>query len=212
MELISLIQNPLITSVPVNGKYIAFTFDDGPDLNYTEQILELFQAVNGKATFYMIGSQIEKNEHIAKLVHQHGHEIGNHTYSHPYLTRLTVEECQQELVRTSELIEGITGQKPTTFRPPYIDYNDEVGQIASELQYQSIGAINSNAKDWNAPGVQFIVDKTLEALHNGGILLFHDGGGDRSQTVEAVRILIEHLTQQGYTLVTVQQLLERATN
>lgn len=198
----------VINEVPVREKAVAFTFDDGPNPLYTPQVLEIFREVQGKATFFMIGTQIEKSVETAKIVHEQGHEIGNHTYTHPHLPELSSEECRRELQLTEALIQQVTGAKPRVFRPPYLATSDEVAAItAGEFNYPAIGAVNGAATDWEMPGVAHIVEKTREQVRPGSILLFHDGFDDRSQTVEAVRILAAELTTAGYRLVTVSELL-----
>ncbi|MBM6996240.1 polysaccharide deacetylase family protein [Paenibacillus sp. DXFW5] len=198
----------VINEVSLREKAVAFTFDDGPNPIYTPQVLEIFQEVQGKATFFMIGTQIEKSLETAKAVHEHGHEIGNHTYSHPHLPELSSEEVRREMQLTEELIQQVTGAKPKVYRPPYIDTSEEVAAItAGEFGYPAIGAVNGAATDWEMPGVAHIVEKTREQIRPGSILLFHDGFDDRSQTVEAVRILAAELTAAGYRLVTVSELL-----
>lgn len=202
-------QSP-IHHIPVNEKIIAFTFDDGPNPLYTPQILEIFEQYNGKATFFVIGNQIEKHPEIARMVHEQGHELANHTYTHPAMAELNEEQLQQEVLQAEKLIEDITGKKPQSFRPPYFSYNDTVAEYLSSLSYNVFGAVNTEALDWEQPGIQHIVDKTKETVAPGSILIFHDGFGDRSQTVEAVRILAAELTAEGYSFVTANELLARA--
>lgn len=198
----------VINEVSVREKAVAFTFDDGPNPLYTPQVLEIFREVQGKATFFMIGTQIEKSLETAKAVHEQGHEIGNHTYTHPHLPELSSEEVRRELQLTEELIRQVTGAKPKVYRPPYIDTSEEVAAItAGEFGYPAIGAVNGAATDWEMPGVAHIVEKTQEQVRPGSFLLFHDGFDDRSQTIEAVRILAAELTAAGYRLVTVSELL-----
>ncbi|WP_018750148.1 polysaccharide deacetylase family protein [Paenibacillus sanguinis] len=201
----------VITRVPTIEKAIAFTFDDGPNPLYTPQVLDIFASCQGKATFFMIGQQIEQSTDTALAVHTQGHEIGNHTYSHPSLPKITPDECREELRQTESLIVQLTGSKPRVFRPPYVAFNEQVAAISrGEFGYPAIGAVNGAATDWEMPGVQHIVDKTREEIQPGSILLFHDGFDDRSQTIDAVRILTEELTAEGYKLVTVSELLQLA--
>lgn len=205
-----MIQLSLVHQVPTDEKVIAFTFDDGPHPLYTKQLLDIFQRVSGKATFFMIGQEIDAFEDIAKEVHNAGHEIANHTNSHLDLTRLTLEEARVELQQGDERIRRVTGKPVMNFRPPYFSVNDDILSLAAEHGYHSIGAVNGEAKDWEQPGVDFILNHTRPTVGNGSIFLFHDGYGDRFQTVEAVRVLVEELTADGYRLVTVSELLEYA--
>ncbi|WP_019637500.1 polysaccharide deacetylase family protein [Paenibacillus fonticola] len=188
-------------------KVVAFTFDDGPNPVYTHQLLDIFRQASSKATFYMIGNQIEQHRELVRTVVSEGHEIGNHTYTHPYMSRLCEQECINEVVWTEELIIETVGVKPQTFRPPYFDYNEQAAQFIRSRGYTIVGAVNGEAMDWEQPGVQHIVDKTKEKVSPGSVLLFHDGFGDRSQTVEAVRILVRELLAEGYRLVTVSDLI-----
>lgn len=197
----------IIHEVSTEGKAVAFTFDDGPNPVYTPQILEIFREAGARATFFMIGEQMEANPDVVRAVHAEGHEIGNHTYSHPALPEIGEASCRDELARTEVLIEGIIGRKPWVFRPPYFAYDEMVETVAGEFGYEVIGAVNGAAKDWGMPGVDHIVGTTREVLRPGSILLFHDGYEDRSRTVEAVRILVSELREKGYDLVTVSELL-----
>lgn len=200
----------IIHRVNISSKAIAITFDDGPNPKYTPELLALFAEVNGKATFFMIGEQIKANPELAVAVHEQGHEIGNHTYTHPYLTQVDSAQCLDELQRTDQLIQEITGKKPQTFRPPFFDYNDKVNDIIKSFNYSMIGATNMETRDWEQPqpGVEHIINKTIDNTQNGSVLLFHDGYGDRSQTIEAISILLPKLAAEGYQFVTVSELLQ----
>ncbi|CAN7508047.1 polysaccharide deacetylase family protein [Paenibacillus sp. LjRoot153] len=198
----------IIQQVSTTHKAVAFTFDDGPNPEYTPQLLDIFDEVSGRATFFMIGKQIELYPETALDVHVRQHEIGNHTYSHPFMTQISLEECERELLVTDSIITQVTGTRPVVMRPPYLDYNPEVHEITAKIGYPVIGALNGSARDWEMPGVEHILEVTRAQIGCGSILLFHDGFGDRSQTIEAVRILAKELTEQGYRLVTVSELLQ----
>ena len=202
----------IINQVQTDQKVIAITFDDGPNPYYTPQILEIFQKVSGKATFYMIGQQMNEQPAIVEAVVEQLHEIGNHTYSHPKLTELNQDNASKELNQTDMFIREMTGESPATFRPPYLDFNERVASLTEKLDYKVIGALNLDAQDWEQPGVDHILETTRKHIKNGSILIFHDGFGDRSQTIEAVRILVNELHTQGYRLVTVSELLRLAKN
>ncbi|MDN3017115.1 polysaccharide deacetylase family protein [Paenibacillus sp. BSR1-1] len=197
----------MINEVPASNKVVAITFDDGPNPIYTPQVLEIFSEASGKATFFMIGEQMGKFPEVVKKVAAQGHEIGNHTYTHPYLSQLTQEECLEEIERNESLVEELVGRTPVVFRSPYLDYNHETLSLLERKSYPMIGALNLEAQDWEQPGVDHILAKTRDCVRNGSILLFHDGYGDRSQTIEAVRILVAELSSQGYQFVTVSSLL-----
>ncbi|WP_438434984.1 polysaccharide deacetylase family protein [Gorillibacterium sp. sgz500922] len=196
----------LVHQVATQEKAVAFTFDDGPHPVYTKQLLDIFRRANGKATFFMIGQELDAYGEIAAEVHAAGHEIANHTWSHPDLTKLTLEEARAEVEKMDEKIRRITGKPVLTFRPPYFAVNEDILSLAADMGYQSIGAVNGEAKDWEQPGVEYILDHTRRVLGKGSILLFHDGYGKREQTIEAVRVLVEELAAEGYRFVTVSEL------
>lgn len=198
----------VINKVSTSEKVVAITFDDGPNPVYTPQVLEIFEAVSGKATFFMIGEQLEKHPEVAKLVAEKGHEIGNHTYTHPNLTELSEADAHKELAQTESKIEELIGAKPTIMRPPFFGFNEYVQKVVDQFDYPVIGALNGEATDWEMPGVDPIYSKSLKHADNGSILIFHDGFGDRSQSVEAVRLLVNKLHGQGFQFVTVSELLK----
>ncbi|MCK6077675.1 polysaccharide deacetylase family protein [Paenibacillus silvae] len=201
-------EQSIIEQVSVQEKVVAFTFDDGPHPVYTPQVLDIFRRAGGHATFFMIGEEMEAHPDIAAEVHREGHEIANHTYTHPNLTELTLEEAGEELRRAEQLVQKVTGGSARSFRPPYFGVNDDILALAAERGYRTIGAANGAARDWDNPGTQHIVEHSRSAVKPGSVLIFHDGYGDRSQTVEAVRVLVEELTADGYRLVTVSELLD----
>ncbi|MDT9722264.1 polysaccharide deacetylase family protein [Paenibacillus sp. ClWae2A] len=203
-----MLSTALIVQESVREKVVAFTFDDGPHPVYTPQVLEIFRRAGGRATFFMIGQEMENHPEIAAEVHREGHEIANHTYTHPDLTKLTLEEAGEELQRAENLVQEVTGEPARCFRPPYFGVNDDILSLAAERGYRTIGSVNGDARDWDNPGVEHILERTRSAVKPGSVLIFHDGYGDRSQTVEAVRVLVEELAGEGYRLVTVSELLD----
>ncbi len=205
-----MVKPAMVHRVPTTARVVAFTFDDGPHPVYTPQLLDIFRQARGKATFFMIGQQMDAHRATAAAVHAEGHELGNHTLTHPRLTQLTPDAARAELVQTDERIQRITGVPVRTFRPPFLDVNDKILALAAELGYWSIGAVNLGTRDWEQPGIAHIVEQTRESVGSGSILVFHDGFGDRSQTVEAVRILVAELAAQDYRFVTVSELLALA--
>jgi peptidoglycan-N-acetylglucosamine deacetylase len=200
----------MINEIHTSKRVVAITFDDGPNSAYTPQILDIFSKAKGKATFFMIGEQMINHPEVVKQVVDQGHEIGNHTFTHPKLSQLSIEDCREEIDQTEKLIEEMTGQRPVVFRPPYLDYNQDTVSIVQQKGYSMIGALNLEAQDWEQPGVEHIFEKSREVVKNGSILIFHDGFGDRSQTIEAVRKLVSELKAQNYHLVTVSELLKRS--
>ena len=206
-----MVRTAMLHRVPTTAQAVAFTFDDGPNSRYTPQVLDIFRHAGGKATFFMIGQQIDAHPATAAAVHAAGHELGNHTLTHPRLTQLAPDAVRAELVQTDERIQRITGAPVSTFRPPFLEVNDEILVLAAKLGYWSIGAVNLGTRDWEQPGIDHILEKTREYIRSGSILVFHDGFGDRSQSVEAVRILVAELAAQDYRFVTVSGLLAIAS-
>ncbi len=206
-----MVKPAILHQVPTTTRVVAFTFDDGPNPVYTAQLLDIFRHARGKATFFMIGQHIDAYPATAAAVHAEGHELGNHTLTHPKLTQLAPDAMHAELVQTDERIQRITGAPARTFRPPYLDVNDKVLALAAELGYWSIGAVNLETRDWEEPGIEHIVEKTRDYVGGGSILVFHDGFGNRSQSVEAVRMLVAELAAQNYRFVTVSELLALAS-
>ncbi|WP_160031519.1 polysaccharide deacetylase family protein [Paenibacillus sp. An7] len=197
----------IVHKVSTQEKVVAFTFDDGPHPLYTKQVLDIFRDVNGKATFFMIGQEMDAYEEIAREVHAAGHEIANHTFSHPDLTKLKLEEVRTELQQADEKIRHLTGKPVLNFRPPYFSVNEDILALAGEFGYTAIGTVNGGAKDWEQPGVDYILDHTRPTIDHGSILIFHDGYGERAQTIEAVKILVDELHHEGYRFLTVSELL-----
>jgi peptidoglycan-N-acetylglucosamine deacetylase len=185
---------------------IALTFDDGPNPVYTPQVLAVLQAYNIKATFFDVGYLVKEYPNIVRQEFLQGHTIGNHSWSHPQLTRLSATGILSQLVSTSDAIQSVTGSRPTIFRPPYGSFNRIV--FAQALQ-QNLSTIlwNDEAHDWTTPGINMIARRILNLARYGGIILLHDGGGFRAQTVAALPIIITALKQRGFTFVTIPQLL-----
>ncbi|MBC7474389.1 MAG: polysaccharide deacetylase family protein, partial [Candidatus Sericytochromatia bacterium] len=196
-----------------NKKEIAITFDDGPDADYTPDVLDILKKYNVPATFFVIGWNAESNQGLIKRIFHEGHEIGNHTFTHPNISLLPTSQVRLEINTTQRLIESILGRSTDLFRPPYaedIEPNtaDKIKPLAftGDLGYYTIG-MQIDPDDWATPGTNKIVSRVLEQLNNGNIILLHDSGGDRSQTVKALPTIIEELKKRGYTFVTVSKLL-----
>lgn len=185
---------------------IALTFDDGPNPIYTPQILSVLSAYNVKATFFDVGYLVKDYPDIVRQEFSQGNSIGNHSWSHPDLTRFSAAGIASQLASTSDAIQSVTGTRPVLFRPPYGSFNATVITQATLLNLTAI-LWNDESRDWALPGVNVIVSRILNLAHNGSIILLHDGGGFRAQTVAALPIIIETLHQRGFTFVTIPQLL-----
>lgn len=180
---------------------VALTFDDGPQPVFTPQVLDVLERYGVPATFFCIGSQVQKYPEIVRRTFEEGNDIGNHTWSHPYLTTLSPDAIRWQLSSTSAVIEQATGVEPTLFRPPYGATNATVRSIAAQLGLvQAEWTIDT--RDWQRPGVTTIVSTVFNEVRPGSIILLHDGGGDRSQTVQALPRIIRGLQQRGFTFTT----------
>ena len=200
---------------------VALTFDDGPDPDWTPKVLDVLEQKHAPATFFAIGESANQETGIIKREYAMGDEIGNHTFTHPEFDNITKPALQLELNVTELLIESSLAVKTTLFRPPYgIDHQPET---ASEIQMlpipQSMGYIIVGARidphDWGEPNggppppVETIVQRVLADAEakKGNIVLLHDGGGNRSHTVEALPQIIDGLRAKGYEFVSVSDLL-----
>ncbi|MFI1994990.1 bifunctional polysaccharide deacetylase/glycosyltransferase family 2 protein [Actinoplanes sp. NPDC020271] len=198
------------TTVSVPDKQIVLTFDDGPNPDYTPEILEVLQKYDVPATFFMIGSQIAEYPDVVKEVAESGNEIGIHTFTHPELSGTSEWRRTVEMEETQLALAGAAGVTSVIFRPPYsstvaaLDNNNwAVMQDMGERGYLTV-VNNLDSRDWEADvTVDDIVDAVTPDDGSGAILLFHDGGGDRSLTVEALERVIPALKAAGYTFTTV---------
>ncbi|CAM4078508.1 polysaccharide deacetylase family protein [Lederbergia lenta] len=197
----------VIWDIKAEEKVIALTFDDGPHSVYTPQILDVLAKYNAKATFFVIGEHAKKFPHLISREKIEGHEIANHTYTHSYSNQ---DKLEEELRKTDEVIYNITGAYPLFYRPIGGEYNERIVNTAVQQGFRVImWSWHQDTQDWKRPGVNKIVSKVLSGARPGDIVLFHDAGGDRSQTVEALQDILPALKKEGYTFVTVSELLQR---
>jgi peptidoglycan/xylan/chitin deacetylase (PgdA/CDA1 family) len=186
---------------------IALTFDDGPNPYYTPQILAILQHYGVKATFFDVGYLVADYPNIVRQEYNQGNIVGNHSWSHPEMTLLSAQAILSQLTSTTRAIQAVIGVRPTFFRPPYGALNSIVLAQAKYLGYTTV-MWDGSAEDWYLPGVRVIVNKTLYYARNGAILLLHDGGGNRAETVAALPIIITTLKNRGFKFVTIQQLVD----
>jgi peptidoglycan-N-acetylglucosamine deacetylase len=206
-------QGKAIWEIPTKEKVIALTFDDGPSSTYTPQILDVLKQHNAKATFFVVGSRVIEQPDIIKREIVDGHELANHTYNHPNFRGLTEEEIRKELRKTKQTIFDLTGFSPHLFRPPGGFYNETIINAAYQEGYIVVmWSWHQDTYDWKQPGVSNIVKKVLSNARNGDIILFHDYGGDRRQTIEALKQILPELKKRGYQFVTVSEMLQMHPN
>ncbi|MBR5308137.1 MAG: polysaccharide deacetylase family protein [Clostridia bacterium] len=190
------------------GKQVALTFDDGPSGNYTPMILDILAENGVKGTFFVVGRNAERYPMILKRIHSEGHEIGNHTYSHPDMKKLTPEQLDEEISRTGKAVSDIVGVSPVLFRPPggYLS-NDIVDKITSNSCKTVLWSWRQDTMDWKCPDVEKVVETVLSNIRDGDIILFHDFNPGKSPTPEALKIIIPELLGRGYEFVTVSELV-----
>lgn len=181
-------------------KTIYLTFDDGPNPTWTPRILSLLEEYGAHASFFVVGENVERWSSLLQREAQDGDTIGDHTWSHPNLTQMSQSAVYIELGRDRNWITTLTGTPPTLWRPPYEAFNPSDVSIATGLQMKmQLWSVDTG--DWQLPGTEVIVLRVMAALHNGMVVLLHDGGGaTRSETVAAVAILIPELEAAGYRL------------
>jgi len=192
---------------------VALTFDDGPDPKWTPQVLDLLKARGVKAAFFLVGVNAEKYPDLVRRIVAEGHEIGNHTYYHPNLAVCWPEHIRLELNATQLLLETITGRSTTLFRPPYAADTSPSSladlaplRIADEMNYLVV-LENIDPQDWARPGEDVILQRIKQQRHDGSIILLHDAGGDRSQTIAALPRIIDWLQTRGDTIVPLSALI-----
>ena len=194
---------------------VTLTFDDGPDPKWTPKILDILKKHKVKAAFFLLGSQAENYPALVRRIVEEGHEIGNHTYSHPNISEISKKQIELELNATQFLLESITGRSTTLFRPPYnADSSPErLKEILPLKQVQdSLGYLivleNIDPEDWARPCADVILERIKEQRDLGNIILLHDAGGNRAQTVEALPRIIEYLESRGDRIVPLSELLQ----
>jgi cellulose synthase/poly-beta-1,6-N-acetylglucosamine synthase-like glycosyltransferase/peptidoglycan/xylan/chitin deacetylase (PgdA/CDA1 family)/spore germination protein YaaH len=207
-------QFPTLYHQGAGGEHqVAITFDDGPDSRWTPKILDILKGANVKAAFFLVGANAERYPKLVRRIVDEGHEIGNHTYYHPNLALCWPEHIRLELNATQLLLETITGRATTLFRPPYAADTSPSQlseliplQIAEDLNYLVV-LESIDPQDWARPGADIILRRVKQQRRDGSIILLHDAGGDRSQTVEALPRILEWLHTRGDTVVPLSTLL-----
>ncbi|MFF7408536.1 polysaccharide deacetylase family protein [Streptomyces lydicus] len=176
---------------------IFLTFDDGPHPRYTPEILRVLRRHETQATFFVIGERAAAFPGLLRDIADQGHVVANHTWTHPQLPTLPPGAVRSELGRTSSLIDDVLGAAPTLARAPYGAWDDPSLDICNELGMSPVGwAVDS--EDWTSPGVPKIVDTVMAEVRPGAIVLSHDGGGGRGQTVGALDRYLPRLLDDGY--------------
>lgn len=189
----------LILHGPQNRKRVALTFDDGPS-GYTSSIASILNTRKAKGTFFAVGSQLGGREAQFRKLLKSGHELANHSYEHAY------KPSYSSMATTSKRIKAATGFEPCLFRPPYGAYDSRVVGDARALGMTTT-LWDVDPQDWTTPGSSAIYQRVVANVRPGSIVVMHDGGGNRSQTVGALSPIVQNLQGRGYRLVTVSQLM-----
>jgi len=192
------------TTVETEKKYIALTFDDGPNTTTTNEVLDVLEQYGIKGSFFLIGNNInDESAKSVKRAYDMGCDIGNHSKSHPYMNELSVEEINEEIDYVSERIVEITGEAPKFFRPPYIAINNTMYDAIDLTFISGFGCNDWDDKVTAERRAKIIIRQAQD----GGIILLHDAQGN-SKTVEALHTIIPELQAQGYEFVTLTELFE----
>jgi peptidoglycan-N-acetylglucosamine deacetylase len=198
-----------IHKIHTKQKIVALSFDDGPSEKYTPEVLKILKEHNIHATFFMIGQNVERYPNLARDLLAEQNVIGNHTFTHINVAKNSADKVAQELEQNANTIYEATGAYPALFRPPYGTCSDLSRQVVTDAGYKTIlWSVTTNDYDAKMTEPSLIQYDILRTTHPGAIIALHDGGGDRSKTVAALPKIIERLQQEGYTFVTVPELLQ----
>jgi peptidoglycan/xylan/chitin deacetylase (PgdA/CDA1 family) len=196
-----------VSSVQVDGPYIALTFDDGPSEKLTPRLLDLLAQHHIHATFFVIGENVAQHPEIVKRAAREGHEIGNHSWSHPNLAKMSDENVRNQIKRTEEVISGAIGARPVLLRPPYGSLTVRQKHfIHDELGYEIV-LWDVDPYDWKRPGPSVVTNRILKETRPGSIVLSHD---IHPGTIEAMPATLSELEAKGFKFVTVSELLRMA--
>ena len=188
-------------------RQIALTFDDGPSVQNTEEILEILKEYEIRATFFVIGENAAADPDRIRMISDAGHEIGNHTYTHAYISKIDSQALREEIQKTEDVLTDITGRRPRVFRPPGGFYDEASLAVLEEMGYKSI-LWSLDTKDWCMPKSDTIASKIEENAAGGDIILFHDLNDKRLPTPRALKRILPYLKENGYEFVTISEMIE----
>ncbi|MGR7997327.1 polysaccharide deacetylase family protein [Xanthobacter sp. ZOL 2024] len=195
---------PAYTSVNVDGPYIAITFDDGPNPETTPKLMKILAARGVKATFFVVGTRASENPELLRQMAAAGHEIGNHSWNHPQLPKVSEAEADRQIQMTSDAIRAATGAAPVYLRPPYGAMSQGLRRHIENKFGLAMVYWSADSLDWKNRDAQAIYDKVMAQTRPGGIILMHD---IHATTVAAVPRVLDALQAKGYHFVTVSQLI-----
>lgn len=192
-----------IYCVECNEKKVAISFDAAWGNEQTENLLDILKEKGVKSTFFLVGEWVEKYPESVKAIAAQGHDVGNHSGTHPYMTKLSSGDMTSEIRSCNEKIRTLTGRTPTLFRPPYGDYNNAVVKaVKSQDMYCVQWDVDS--LDWKDPSPQDMVDRITSKIQNGSIILMHNGA---KNTPEALPLIIDAVRAKGYEFVPISELI-----
>jgi|tagenome__1003787_1003787.scaffolds.fasta_scaffold20977537_2 cellulose synthase/poly-beta-1,6-N-acetylglucosamine synthase-like glycosyltransferase/peptidoglycan/xylan/chitin deacetylase (PgdA/CDA1 family) len=201
----------VVDTLRIPARTIVLTFDDGPDPEWTPKVLDVLARHDVPGTFFVLGSEVLRHPDLIRRAIAEGHEIGNHSFTHPDLTEVSTWQQQWQLSQAQLALIGVTGRTTTIMRPPYSFSNDSLDDVSWRLTkevhdegYVTVLA-DLDGRDWERPGVDAIVRNSTPKNGRGAIVLLHDAGGERSQTVAALDALIPKLQAQGYRFATLSE-------
>ncbi|HOL17145.1 MAG TPA: polysaccharide deacetylase family protein [Bacillota bacterium] len=189
--------------VDTTEKKVAVSFDASWGAERTQQILDTLKQYEIKTTFFLTGFWVEDYPEYVKLIVEEGHELGNHTFSHPHMNSLTPGQIREELEKLEQMLMEVAGVKPSLFRPPFGEYNNEVIRIASEMGYKSI-QWSIDSLDWQNISKEEMINRVTSRAHKGAIILFHNNG---LHTADALPEIIEYFQKNGYQIVPISELI-----
>jgi peptidoglycan/xylan/chitin deacetylase (PgdA/CDA1 family) len=190
--------------VRVDQPYIAMTFDDGPSAENTPRLLEMLKQRNIKATFFLIGQNVAANPDLVRRILADGHEIGNHSWTHPQLSKLSDDRVTMEITKTQAAIKDASGFTPTLLRPPYGAITPRQREWVEDRFGLNVILWSVDPFDWKRPGASVITQRILSQVRPGAIILSHD---IHKQTVDAMPATLDGLIAKGYKFATVSQLI-----
>lgn len=190
--------------------YLSMTFDDGPNKAQTLKVLSILKKHDIKATFFMVGENIEYQKDVLKEVYNQGHEIGNHLYSHENINKISKKELKESIEKTNKLIYLTIGITPKVLRPPYGIVTNELKQVCDELDMSIIlWTSDKDSKDWEFTPESEIINNVTKKVSSGDIFLFHDGNVKFTNTLSAIDVIIPQLKEKGYKWVTISSLINQ---
>lgn len=194
-----------VYNVDTQEKVLSISFDAAWGCANTEELLNILDRYDVKTTFFLVGFWAEKYPELVREIVARGHEIGNHSATHPHMSQLSQAQIREELRRCSDLVQSITGKPTTLFRPPYGEYNDAVVRVSREEGYECV-QWNVDSLDWKNLGTQNMITQATKNVNPGDIVLFHN---DSKYILEALPQILEYYTQAGYKIIPVSQILLR---